>query len=439
MTVGKFGCNLGPKGAANPAGALVNLRIVLLLFGFTIVTAFSNGFDLLFRLAYVMVGGTLLSFVWALGQLRGVKVRQERTLDRAQVGQTMEERLRIENESPLPKVGLEVEVQSDLPGHQNRSLIHLGSHKTRSWRYRVECRRRGRYTLGPVLFTGTDPFGLFRFQLRQGEAHTLLIYPATVELPEFPLSGPELPGSERLRQRTHYVTPNAATIRDYVFGDSYNRIHWPSTARTGRLMVKEFELDPGSHVWIVLDLYRSVQAGAGDESTEEYGVTIAASLAKKYLSASRSVGLIAYGQGREVVAAERGGSQLIKILEVLAMARAEGLDSLQQILFSEGRRFGRNPTLILITPSTEEPWLGALEHLRHPGTKPLVIFLEPASFGGRARPEPVLARLQSEGIPHAVVRQGEAIAEALALSPGNAARAAPQPYTPSRRSYGVSL
>ena len=65
-----------------------------------------------------------------------------------------------------------------------------------------------------------------------------------------------LPGEGRFRRRTHYVTPNASGVRPYEFGDSFNRIHWKSTARTGELMVKIFELDPASDIWLILDLER---------------------------------------------------------------------------------------------------------------------------------------------------------------------------------------
>src|SRR4030042_3015017 len=69
-----------------------------------------------------------------------------------------------------------------------------------------------------------------------------------------------LPGGEALRRRTHQVTPNAAGVREYSTGGPLNRIHERSTARRGRLIVKEFELDPLADVWIFLDAAEYVQA-----------------------------------------------------------------------------------------------------------------------------------------------------------------------------------
>ncbi len=87
-----------------------------------------------------------------------------------------------------------------------------------------------------------------------------------------------MPGRGRGSQRSLHTSTNAVTVRSYVPGDALTRIHWNSTARHGQLMVKEFDLDPTIDVVVLLDLDRDVQAGENEESTEEYGVTIAASL-----------------------------------------------------------------------------------------------------------------------------------------------------------------
>jgi uncharacterized protein (DUF58 family) len=60
-----------------------------------------------------------------------------------------------------------------------------------------------------------------------------------------------------------------ASVRDYAPGDSFNRIHWPSTARTGQLIVKEFELDPMADIWLFLDLEKRVQVGDVGESVPD--------------------------------------------------------------------------------------------------------------------------------------------------------------------------
>src|SRR5207244_12897818 len=128
-----------------------------------------------------------------------------------------------------------------------------------------------------------------------------------------------------------------------------NRRHWPPTARTTRMMVREFELDPTADVWIVLDLNVDVHAGSGLESTEEYAVTTAASLARHLLDQGRAVGLVSQ---TATLPADRGPRQVERILEVLALVQASSILSLAAMLSAETSRFARSSTLIVVTPST---------------------------------------------------------------------------------------
>ena len=108
-------------------------------------------------------------------------------------------------------------------------------------------------------------------------------------------------------------------------------------------MVKEFELDPLAEVWIFLDASRTVHSSLPYQhpefdprdfwrarfqfklppSTVEYSVTVAASLARYYLQRGRAVGLVTAGPALQILPSDRGGRQLSKVLEGLALLRAE--------------------------------------------------------------------------------------------------------------------
>ena len=288
--------------------------LIAILFLTSWVMAFATGFWLLFRLAYVLALAVPLSYLWARFNVSGLQVEVTRPVDRAQVGQYAEELIVVRNPSFLPRIWLEVDDPSDLPGARPRRVISLGGRRRTSWRARTLLTRRGVYNVGPVRVSSSDPFGLFRMSRTYGNCGQIIVYPPFIDLPHFTVPPASLPGEGRFRKRTHYVTPNAAGVRDYVWGDSFSRIHWPSTARTGRLMVKMFELDPASDIWVMLDLQRAVQAGAADDSTEEYGVKIAASVARYFLNANRNVGYMAFGQRLDIIETERGGQQMTRIL-----------------------------------------------------------------------------------------------------------------------------
>jgi len=389
------------------------------------VLAFVSGYWFFYRASYVLGGLVVICVIWARVHAGALQVTVERANDRLQVGQETEARVRLQSRSKFTKVWLEAEDETDMPGTPARTVLTLPSNGARNWKVNVRCARRGIYRSGPVRITTGDPFGLFRLTRTYGERRQLLVLPRPEELPYFWSPVAQLPGEGSVRRRTHYVTPNASGVRDYYPGDSYNRIHWRSTARLGRLMVKTFEMDPTSNVWILLDLDGSVQAGAGDESTEEYGVRIATSLAYHFVQSNRVLGLMAFGQEAVVLDPTRGSQQYGRMLEALAMAQATGLKPLSLVLEEEGRRFGRHTTLVIVTPSTDERWLPSLETTVQQGTRAAVVSLEAGSFGAERRKSLSLEGLSTLGVPAYVVRCGSDIS--LMLGPaGMAAYGAPE-------------
>src|SRR5438132_5270203 len=387
--------------------------------------AFVSGYWFFYRAAYVLGGLVIICLVWARVHAGALEVAVERANDALQVGQEAEARVRLRSRSKCTKVWLEAEDETDMPGTPARTVLQLPANGARNWKLKVRCARRGIYRAGPVRITTGDPFGLFRLTRTYGERRQLLVLPRPEELPYFWSPVAQLPGEGSVRRRTHYVTPNASGVRDYYPGDSYTRIHWRSTARLGRLMVKTFEMDPTSNVWVLLDLDGAVQAGAGDESTEEYGVRIATSLAYHFVQSNRVLGLIAFGEEAVVLDPTRGSQQYGRILEALAMARASGVKPLSLVLEEEGRRFGRHTTLIIVTPSTSESWVPSLEAAVQQGTRAAVVALDAASFGAEQPGSLRLEALSTLGVPAYVVRCGSDIS--LMLGPaGMAAHAAPE-------------
>lgn len=389
------------------------VSLLLLICLISLSTAFATGFWLLFRLTYVILLGIPIAYIWAKLHLRGLEITPERPIDRVQEGQYFEERLGVRNASIFAKLWIEVEDPSDLPGHRARRVVSLGPRQFRTWRVRTLCQRRGVYTIGPVQVTVSDPFGFYTYTRRFGRRSTILVYPQALELPNFYVPPANLPGEGRFRRRTHYVTPNAAGVRQYEYGDSFNRIHWPSTARTGQLMVKLFELDPTSDIWVILDLERRVHIGSGEEGTEEYAVKITASVARYFILANRSVGYMDFGRKLTIEHPDRGANQYTRILEDLAMASAVGDVPLADLLTQEGKLFGRHTTIVVITPSTQESWVTSLQALTQRGVRAAVILLEASTFGASEDSLLVFGTLAASDIYTYLVKRSDNLMTAL--------------------------
>ncbi len=385
--------------------------LILLLW----VMAFSLGWKPFWILAWALTVAFALSVAWLQWSTRGLKFTRSELGGRAQVGERIEERLALENHSIMPKLWVQVADGSSLPGHHAGYVSSVGPHQRIAWRAKTVCRRRGRYTLGPVTATTGDPLGLFRRELPLAPEHQLLVLPPVLPLSNFDLFPGNMPGRGRGSQRSLQTTTNVVTVRNYVPGDALTRIHWPTTARLGQFMVKEFDLDPTIDVVILLDLDRDAQAGEGDSSTEEYGVTIASSLASYLLRQEElAVGLAVSGADDASLPLDRGERQLDRILEVLAVVHPKRAVPLGQALAAEEAKLARNTVLIIITPSTNLDWPSVLHHLQRRGVRPLAVLLDPHSFdetlGSNAR---VQDALLAEGVPSISVQRGDPLVHVL--------------------------
>ncbi len=369
-------------------------------------------------LFYALVIAFALAVAWLALSVRGLKFTRTSVGARAQVGERIEERLALENHSWIPKLWVQIADASTLPGHHAGYVSSVGPRQRISWRARTLCRQRGRYTLGPVTATTGDPLGLFKRELVLSHSAQLLVLPNVLPLREFPLFAGMMPGRGRGSQRSLHTSTNAVTVRGYVPGDALTRIHWNSTARHGQLMVKEFDLDPTIDVVVLLDLDSNVQAGEGDESTEEYGVTIAASLMSFLLQRRElAVALEVPGPHGVLLALDRGERQIDRSLEALAIVRAKANTPLSASLAETELRLSRNSALILITPSTDLDWQRQLSFLRRRGVRPFVILLDPNSFdsrrGGVNRVE---EELSAGGVRSATIQRGADIVAVLERS-----------------------
>ncbi len=412
--------------------------IAFLTWLISLVLALITGRDLLYNTFYFITLVLLGSWLWTRQNLRGLQIKRRLRTPRSQVGRFIEESFEVINQSWLSKLWVEIRDESNLPGHHaSRVLVSLGRKRPMIWTVKTPGLRRGRYRLGPITLYSGDPLGIFALKKTIPQSHHVLVYPATFEIPGFRLPPGYLPGGKVAHYRTHYLTTNVATVRDYVPGDSYNRIHWRSTARTGRLMVKEFELDPTSDIWILLDLDADVHFSQPWEepdltnlpavlrqrplaknptlipSTLEYAASAAASIAERYLAERRAVGLIAYTPNREVLQLDRGYRQFTKILEMLAIVEPISSLAFAHVLLAERHYLNRTTTVVAVTPSVDPAWVNVLRDYRHSGINVTVVLIAASTFGPAPSYRPLLAELWASQIPTYVVHNGASITTAL--------------------------
>ena len=417
---------------------------VYIMAALSLVAALLTGNALFFTLTYLLAFLLILSFAWAWSSINWVQVSRVTRTRRAQVGRPLEERFVVKNSSVIPKLWLEVRDFGTLPNHlSSQAIADLGSHSSYVWRVNTICTHRGRFQLGPLRLQTSDPFGLFPMEREFPATTNVVVYPQTYPIYNFPLPMGLLPGGDALRRRTHYVTTNAAGVREYAPGDSFSRIHWRSTARRGRLIVKEFELDPLADIWIVVDMAQFSHISGQNKAinatpqadipiwmrvdeeyqlpplTEEYTVAVAASLAQYFLQPSRNmrqnraVGLLAYGQSHEIVQPDRGERQLNRILETLAVLRTAGQVRVHDMLHAESHLLPRGTTVVVITPTTDQGWITAVRQFNQRGLRVVTVSINPASFGSASSSAEMVSLLQGSGKMAYMVNCGDELTAVL--------------------------
>jgi uncharacterized protein (DUF58 family) len=145
--------------------------------------------------------------------------------------------------------------------------------------YPVRSDVRGRFPIGPLTLTMTDPFGMGEHRRAFSVRDELVVVPAIVPLPAIGLAG-DWNGSGDTRPRAFAAAgEDDVTTREYRHGDDLRRVHWRSTARRGELMVRREEQPWQSRATLLLDRRRSAHRGDGATSTFEWAVSAVASLA----------------------------------------------------------------------------------------------------------------------------------------------------------------
>ena len=359
----------------------------------------------------------LLSYVWSRLTARRIQCQVSKLPRFFQVGERFAVEYTLKNGSKIPSPLIELQEDTDFPGHRHKFSISLSSRSSYSWRREVYCRKRGRYGTGILKMRVTDPLGFFPAERRIGEYQEITVYPATLELPFFERTPRRGKGTGSPRWLDSEASTNASSVREYISGDSLRHIHWHTTAHTGNLMVREFDPDRTGYgyndIWLVLDMRRASQLGEGIETTEEYTVTIAASLAKKYLSAGKRVGLVAAGDRSFLLSPEAGEERLQHLLQSLALLKATGEVPINSLLDSRAEHFGAGSIVVIIMSSANPGIAVPLRYAIDRRARVIAILLDSFSFGGVNSPHNNPRSLKASGVSVYVVRQGMDISRAL--------------------------
>ncbi len=372
---------------------------------------------LLFLGIIILVG----AWTWARIVARSLQLSRTPDFWRASVGDIFKERFEILNTSRLPGLWVELLNLMPLPAAAgSRLLTDLRPRQKQSFVARTWLTRRGGFPIGPTRLTVSDPLGLFQVRREFAAERSLIVLPMVFQIASFFSPPGLLPGGPVIRRKALHITPHAAGVREYVAGDQMKRIHWLTSARRGRLMVKEFEQDPQAEVWLFLDAHQQIQTEkafaapavplesllfsrkpklALAPSTLEYEISIAASLSHYFIQQRRAVGLVTKDRGHTVIPAERSERQENKILETLAFLEGKGDLSISALVAAQAQQLPQGSSVIMLTPTTSPELVGITIDLQRRNLRPVVVLLAAESFGGKPGTDKLARQLMEQRTP----------------------------------------
>lgn len=332
--------------------------------------------------ATVEKGTLALMFVLLLGLgyrlLLSGEVRGERQVVASVVpwGGALIQTLTLTNSSRLRVPAARVIDHATLPAHPRGYVAALPGRRSLTWDVTVPCQTRGRYMLGPVEVTTSDPLHLFPTTRQVEAGSSVLVLPRWVLLTRswFSLDG-TMNGDQRGERRGE-SPPSIAGVRTYQPGDAMSRIHWVASARARTLLTKQFDPEVQTTLWLALDLEGI--AGPDAYDTEELLVTACASLGMYALQQARvRVGLISSGAPPAVLLPEQGRGQQQRLQEVLAdvhvSANARAQTTLIEQIAALDRHLAARHLIVLMTSRGPAMWNNWIERQQRRGLAVCVV------------------------------------------------------------------
>ncbi|HLF69190.1 MAG TPA: DUF58 domain-containing protein [Gaiellaceae bacterium] len=272
---------------------------------------------------------------------------------------------------------------------------------------------RGLFTFSDVRLVLGDHLGLESVSIPQEARTTLVVHPRIVELRALFNDPGRVGGDGRRLLLRRPAGFDFHSVREYEQGESLRRVHWPTTARRGQLMVKELEDSPQDSVVVLLDCSPAGAVGTPPRSSFDDAVRAAGSVLRAYAARGRRAALVATGADRATVSVRTLEGDFRAALDVLAAAEPTATDGLARALRTQRSQLAHAGELVVVTAL---PDASAVEALVAACARRLVsvVWIDAPSYAGiPTRAAPGVLRLAAAGVPVAAVRSGDDLARAL--------------------------
>ncbi|WP_377641909.1 DUF58 domain-containing protein [Oryzobacter terrae] len=246
--------------------------------------------------------------------------------------------------------------------------------------YTVRSHTRGVHRIGPLAVRVRDPFGLTMRSAAVGGRAEVVVLPRVVALPVGRSLGSGIGSEGTIPHMVALHGEDDQTIREYRDGDDLRRIHWPASARTGELMVRQEDRPAKRRAVVLLDSRAGGHAGSGRSSSLEWCVTTAASVTAHVQRAGYALHLLTSDPGSDTGA--HHDDSLEGGLDTLARVTTGPDDGLRAVLHAASAVTSQGGLVVFVGGPLSDDDARALAALRQPGSAGVATVVDPTSFGG---------------------------------------------------------
>ena len=392
-------------------------RLLLLAAGLYLVS-WGFGTAVMFPVAIGLSIAPLVALIWVKALDRPMLLRRRTGHLELTEGQSVDVGLEVRPDTggPIPgravmldRLGSRV-IETEL-GRRGRVL---------RGRYEIANAPRGRYRMDGAELLIADPFGLAEARIPLDRADQMLVYPRVYELDGLFTDG-GTPGGDRGRSMLHRTAGyDLHSIREHQVGESLRRVHWRSTARRRRLMVKELQDTPRDEACVLLDGEAAALTGAAPDSSFDMQVRAAASLLRRMSDAGQRSSLVIHAAQRSRYRLGFGSGDWAAVLGELAAVEATAPRPLAEFLgeSSRGPDAVDAARVFVITAGMSAILAERILAMASSQCEPAVVWIDAASFAAAKRrkdtaPEAAALRLTRSGVAVARIRAGDHVGQAL--------------------------
>lgn len=350
-----------------------------------------------YALIFLVLIGILLNMISKKYVLYNINYKREISKNVVEINEEFEIMSILENKKILPvtfiqiiekfpltlnfKAKAVVEITANYILHTSTMKIMPNQRIKR--KYKVFCKHRGRYIFRDVTLIGGDLLGLNTVEKNIEYSQEIVVLPSVVDLGKEIMPYGDYNGDYSVKRWIIDDPILTIGLREYTGSESYRAIHWPSSLRCGRLMVKKFDYTTENTVMVLLNIECSkpFYTAINQEKVEKC-ISIARTIIEQFEEAAIPYSLITNSQycgvtlGSTIEKVGYGSIHYNNTIENLGRIDISACMGFEEMLFKLTNNIGNYTTFLIITPSILEPYIEPINILSSKIMKAIIISLK---------------------------------------------------------------